>query len=177
MNGSRSLLLLAFAISTFVAAACTGPGEVIDEWETRSPVLAVRIRKFDETPKVMLSQYYFSFEVQDKQSHEWRRVMMWMVDDNISIQRQQVKFVTDSILYAFGNATYVVTTDAGKTWSKWDAKKALPSPEAYMIDRVLVSEDATGSMVVRRTTTENNGLAELSTTDFGVHWMLKDGSS
>jgi hypothetical protein len=163
-------------LATFICATggCTHPGDVIDTWEARSERVTIRVRKFDEKPKYILSQYYFSFDVQDRRSHEWRSVLMWMVDDPIPIQREQVKFVNDAIVYAFGNARFVVTTDAGRTWSEWDAKKAVPKPQAYMIDRVLVSDDGTGRMIVRRSTNENNGLAELATTDFGVHWTLED---
>jgi photosystem II stability/assembly factor-like uncharacterized protein len=158
------------------ANGCVGPGDFRETWEARSPATTVRVQKFDE--KFLFdsapTSSYFSFDVQDTRSHKWRPVLTWMVDGDLPIQRQQVKFVTDSVVYAFGNAKYVVTTDGGKTWSEWDAKKVLPTPEAYAINDVLVSSDGTGSMVVKRRTEESKSLTELSTADFGVHWTLKN---
>jgi hypothetical protein len=167
--------MVVFAGSAMLSSsACGGRGNLIDSWETRSSAFQVRVRHFDERHPGLLPHYYFSFEARAAESNQWKEVMAWKVDDPIPIQRQQVRFVTDSILYAFGNAKYVVTTDSGKTWAEWDAKKAMPNPEAYMIDKVVVSADGTGSMVVRRSTSENNGRAELATIDFGVHWTLKN---
>lgn len=160
-----------------VSTSCVGPGDIVDSWEARSPVTTVRVRKYDEKYFIFGSartSAYFSFDVHDTQSQEWRPVFTWMVDGDPPIQREHVKFVTDSIVYAFGNAKYVVTSDGGKTWSEWDAKRAMPNPEAYKINKVFVSEAGTGNMVVTRRTSESDGLAELGTTDFGVHWTLKD---
>src|SRR4029453_1469944 len=112
---------------TCAAPGCTGQGDLRDTWEARSSVLTVRVQKFDEwffgsTPTMS----NFSFDVQDRRSHKWRPLLKWGLDGDLPIQREQVKFVTDSIVYAFGNAHYVVTTDGGNTWSDWDAMKALP---------------------------------------------------
>jgi hypothetical protein len=104
--------------------------------------------------------------------------MRWVLDDPGPIQREHVQFVADSIAYAFGHTNYVVTTDSGKTWSEWDAKKALPNPAACAIQKVQISDDGTGNMVVWwRRTHENGGLSDLGTTDFGVHWTLKNETS
>jgi hypothetical protein len=167
-----SLVLVAFICA---APSCTGEGDLRDTWESRSPVVTVRVQKFDEwffgsAPTSSL----FSFDVQDKRSHKWRPVLKWGVDGDLPIQREQLKFVTDSIVYAFGGAKYVVTTDGGDTWFEWNGMKALPAPTSLaIVQKASVSKDGAGNMVVWRNTGTSTGLLELGTTDFGVHWTLE----
>jgi hypothetical protein len=175
MNLDGSLAALVLAAFMCAAPGCSGEGDLRDTWEARSSVLTVRVQKFDEwffgsAP----TSSAFSFDVQDRLSHQWRPLLKWGVDGDLPIQREQVQFVTDSIVYAFGNAHYAVTTDGGSTWSDWDAMKALPAATRIAIIKyVRVSGDGTGRMEVWRATKETSGLLELATTDFGVHWILK----
>ena len=79
--------------------------------------------------------------------------------------------VSTQVVCAFARDKYVVTTDAGHTWSKWDVSK---SPQVrYSFQAVIkeahVSPDGSGRMspYYRDTT------SELTTTDDGVHWTMK----
>ena len=169
------LTLLVITGVAVVSAGCAHRGDVIDSWETRTPAVKVRVRQFDEKPKYFMPHYYFAFEVENPVSPQWREILTWKVDDPIPIQRQQVQFVTDSIVYAFGNAKYVVSTDSGLTWSEWDAARELQNRQAYTIREVHVARNGTGGLVVKCRTRTDSELLRLRTSDFGVHWTPTDG--
>jgi hypothetical protein len=159
-----------------VAASWGCRGDVVESWEATNHTLKVRVRKFKERPDlIVMPNFHFSFEVAAPQSKQWREIMSWIVDDPIPVQRQQVQFVSERVVYAFGNWQYVVTTDGGRTWSVWDAKRKIPRFRIALIAKVHILPDGTGEMVVTGKSDSEISDVSLSTTDFGVHWRTADG--
>ena len=125
---------------------------------------------------VLLPHTYFALEAAAVGSDEWHEVMSWRSDDPIPIPSQQVQVLNNQVVYAFANAKYVATTDAGHTWSTWDVPKDgphLPYPNQAWIREVHVSSDGNGRMILNYRSNAGFALAELTTTDYGVHWATK----
>ena len=167
------MLCLSIAFCTIlVADGCARRGEhVLETWEATHDTIKVRVRKFDEKASWFLANSYFTLEAADKGSAEWHEVLAWQTDDNIPIQRQQVQFVSDQVVYAFANLKYAVTMDAGHTWSIWDARRNVTPFRIISIKEVRVSSDGSGTMVA--TSHGPPDLVQLSTADYGVHWATK----
>jgi hypothetical protein len=126
-------------------------------------------------PQIFLSQYYFAVESADFQTNVWHEVMSWQVDDPIPIQRQQVGQVDERIVYAFGNWTYVVSTDGGRSWSRWDAQRQLPDFHKTIIKEVTIRSGGNGAMVIIYKTQNDAPFvtATFETADYGVHWSKR----
>src|SRR5262245_42343967 len=157
-----------FAFISIALFGCVRRGSVVDVWESSNGAIKIRVTKYDETPKIIVPHTYFGLEAAVPGSSEWREVLQWKVDDPIPIQRQQVRFVAEHVAYAFGNATFVVTTDGGRTWTDWDAAKHLGDLNPTMISDVHIGSDGAGWMKVKRRAREDD--ISLTTQDFGKSW-------
>src|SRR5262249_57350201 len=113
----RALRATIHIIAVIVSiSSCVRRGDLIDEWQTSSGAMKVRVRKFSERGALFMPHTYFSLEAADA-TNAWKQVMEWKVDDAIAIQRQQVHLLSENVGYAFGNDTYVVTADGGRAWA------------------------------------------------------------
>ena len=176
-HNSHSRLLVACTVLALASGCGPRRGDrVLETWETTNQSLKVRIKKFDERQSVLLPHTYFALEAAAVGSDEWHEVMSWRSDDPIPIPSQQVKVLNNQVVYAFANPTYVATTDAGHTWSTWDLAKdgpRLPYPKQAWVKEVHVSSDGNGRMILNYRSNVGFALAELTTTDYGVHWATK----
>jgi hypothetical protein len=172
----RAVRLLV-VIAAFLTAewSCAGRGEhVLETWEPSDKAIKIRVRKFDEWPSyAILPHTYFTLDAADPDSGRWREIMSWRVDDPIPIQRQQIRYQGDALVYAFANEQYVVTSDGGKAWSLWSAEKNLPTTTQPVVIDVDLSPDGRGTMSLRHVSRDGHNVMALITTDFGVHWAMQ----
>ena len=143
---------------------------VVDTWEATAGTLKVRIRKFDEKHSIWPHKYQV-FEAAAGGSANWRELLEWRTDDYYPIEYDRVQIVSPQVVSVFRGTKYVVTTDAGQTWTTWDAEKHSNIRYKYQIavKDVRVSPDGTGTMVVISDTEPYRFL----TLDYGLHWALK----
>lgn len=173
MNKKNRSWLSAMCTVLLLASGCLpGRGDrVLDTWETTNGTLKIRIRKFNEKG-IALPHNYLVLEAAAAGSEQWRELLEWRWDgDGVGhpIQHDWVQIVSPQVVCAFALAKYAVTTDAGHTWSEWDAAKMvpnLPSPLQTWIKEAHVSADGSGTMLL----SSSPALFQLNTTDYGVHW-------
>jgi photosystem II stability/assembly factor-like uncharacterized protein len=73
--------------------------------------------------------------------------------------------------------TYAITTDGGRSWSKWKVNENLIAkyPSEFLIKEVLVNHDGSGTLVaVSRSA--NNKPIRFRTQDFGQSWIPLESS-
>ena len=71
---------------------------------------------------------------------------------------------------------YAVTTDAGKSWSVWDAARDLPGWQCcdyVYIQAIDLAVDGTGTMAVDTERDVGVNVSELQTHDHGQHWSAR----
>ena len=175
--GYKNLGFLIAVFSLLFSADSCRPARgdhVLDTWEASNQTFKVRIRKFDENASVVLGHNYFTVEAAASGSNKWHEFLAWRADNGGSIPRDRVQFVDHQTAYAFINSEYAVTTDAGHTWTVWDARKHVTNPkylDQTLIKEVHLASDGRGRMTVGYPTESGPALAELSTTDYGAHWL------
>jgi hypothetical protein len=180
MNYKNAGLVCFLCAVIVVANSCARRGDhVIETWETTNQTFKVRVRQYDENASIVLPHYYYTFEASAPGSDQWREIMTVRTDDAIAIPRQQVQFLGNQIAYAFMTTKYAVTTDAGHSWSVWDANEKLTDLKyrnGAFIKDAHVSPDGSGSMVLasRSDVTE---LTRLHTSDYGQHWVKNDSAT
>ena len=147
---------------------------VVDTWEATTGTLKIRIRKFDEKHAIMPHNYQV-FEAKAAGSDTWRELLEWRTDGLYPIMYDRVQIVSPQVVSVFHGTKYVVTTDAGQTWTTWDALKAFDFdyPLQVSIMKVHVSPDGSGTLVLSYRTKNGFVDSDLTTTDYGVHWAMK----
>ncbi|HEY3581097.1 MAG TPA: hypothetical protein VGK82_11155 [Pyrinomonadaceae bacterium] len=142
----------------------------IERWETRNNAFKIRVIAHPEEGGFVAGAYYV-FQSAAADNGDWRDIMIVHHDDPVKIPRQQVRFLSDRVGYAFMLYSYAVTIDAGASWSVWYAPTDLPQwlNTRANIANVLIFPDGTGTMSLRTSTDEP--APELHTRDFGKHWM------
>lgn len=152
-------------------------GDVIESWETTNSYFKIRVVAYEERlllPGLPGALYVYSSSSAKEDS--WTEVMVLRHDDKPPILRDNVRFVSDQIGYMFMGATYAVTTDAGKTWSVWDATKNISNWRGRNyggIKDVQLSSDGNGLMTIQgRDDPSKTDIVDIQfrTNDFGRHW-------
>jgi hypothetical protein len=94
--------------------------------------------------------------------------MVYNYDDAISIDKNSISFVSETVGYVFMVNRFAVTTNGGDHWSVWDVAKIEPLKNdlSCRIQRVSILQDGSGTMDVKC----NKSSVALSTNDFGVSW-------
>ncbi len=121
------------------------------------------------------SRYYtFSYHTA-KDNYQYKRIIFNIHQDEAApLPINQVRFVTDEVVYIYMGWIFSVTTDAGKTWRLWDAERDLPGwtcCDSGLIREVSISFQGTGTMTVIPDSQEPEKLLQLRTNDFGQHWV------
>ena len=176
MNAKRLGCLGAICAVLLVVSGCL-PGRgnhVVDAWEATAGTLKIRIRKFDEKNTPMPHNYQV-FEAKAGGSDTWRELLEWRTDGLYPIMYDRVQIVSPQVVNIFIASKYVVTTDAGQTWTTWDALtlRKFPYPRQVGIKKVHVSANGSGIMLIRYRTEDDMTDSDLTTSDYGVHWTMK----
>ena len=175
MNYKRLGYLGAICACVTISGCLPSRGDrVVETWETTVGTLKVRIRKFDEKHSIWPHKYQVVEAAAGGSAH-WRELLEWRTDDYYPIEYDRVDIVTPQVVNVFRGSKYVVTTDAGQTWTQWDALKLsdFPYPNHASIMKVHVSPEGSGIMLLSYRTESGTIEADLTTTDYGVHWTMK----
>ncbi len=149
------------------------PGEVMETWEAANESVKIQIIARHEKNNFLEGGYY-TFRSARVGSDIWQEIMTFRHDDPVAIPTDQVHFVNDQIAFGFMGWMYAVTTDGGKSWSVWDAKKDLPNWECCnygLIKQVNVHPEGRGTMIFSVIDPGRGEVPELQTTDYGRHWV------
>jgi hypothetical protein len=124
----------------------------------------------------VLEGTYYRFEAAPLESNNWRTIFTLRHDDRPEIPRDQVRFINDETAYAFMGHIFAASTDAGVTWSVWDAERELKDglcSRLCFIEAIDIKVDGTGTMKVVPVSDRPGPVPELRTKDFGFHWSMQ----
>lgn len=120
--------------------------------------------------------YTFSYNMATDKYLDGRVIFNFRQDEGIPPPINQVRFITDEVVYVYMGWMYSVTTDAGRTWRLWDAEKDLPGWKCCdpgLIRDVAISAQGTGTLTLRPDSGQPEKLLFLRTNDFGRHWAVQ----
>jgi hypothetical protein len=150
------------------------PGEALASWETTNGFFRLRVTSYKEkliVPGPAGADYIFSSSTNPGGS--WQDVMMLYQDDRVELPRDDIRFIGDSTGYIFMKWMFAVTTDAGKTWSVWNATTDVAdwTWDKYGVIRdVQISADGSGLLLIQPLADPNRVDTRFRTADFGRHW-------
>ncbi len=152
-------------------------GNVVETWQVENQNLRLRIVMRQENCFAVCGAYY-TFLSAPVGSDSWREIFTAHHDDPNPIPRENLRFVNPRISYVFFGDKYAVTTDAGKSWTVWEAWEANKSMqfEKYKlypsIVDVSVESDGRGRMRLYSITDKAMNQPEMQTADYGKSWQL-----
>ena len=152
-------------------------GNVVETWQAENQNLKLRIVMRQENCFAVCGAYY-TFLSAPVGSDSWREIFTAHHDDPNPIPHENVQFINSQIAYVFFGPKYAVTTDAGKSWTEWDAWEAnkriqFAKYRLYPgIVQVSVTSDGRGRMRLYPIGDGTAERPELSTTDYGRSWSL-----
>lgn len=139
----------------------------VDSWYTSKSTFVIRVRESQET-RYPLNRFCYTFEAARRDSINWRQVVETCTDDDITIPRDWVRFITDENAYITAVDKFAITTNGGNTWFVWKVAQA-EIPGAWFIKNVEVHSDGTGVLILA-SGTDTDLTKELHTNDFGHSW-------
>jgi hypothetical protein len=124
-------------------------GLIVDSWETSNQTFKIHVDAHLEE-NVFLPGTYYIFRSAPIGSNAWHDIMTFRYDDTPYIPRDQIRFMNDRLAFVFIGWTFAVTTDAGGTWSVWNAGADLPKWQCCnyrLIKDVHLEPDGTGTVL------------------------------
>jgi len=178
----RSIIIIALLAGSVALAyrplpllfmrCCPVRGDAFDHWESEGGSFKIRITAYEEEGRCFsASRPYYIFESNGLGPDDWREIMTIRDESRPDIPRDRVRFVSDRIAYVFMGSRYAATTDAGRTWSVWDASRSLPRSvlDNYRgLKQVALAADGKGTMQLESAYQEEG--PKLRTWDYGYHW-------
>ena len=147
-------------------------GHINEQFLAESAKFRIRVTAYAENGGFVAGAYYV-FESTPTGTEGWTRITTFRHDDPVPIPRNQVRFVSEDIAYVFMGWVYAVTTDAGRSWSVWQATTDLPRWQCCnyrLVQDVVLRDDGSGTMTLHTIPQRSGEVPRLETTDFGVHW-------
>lgn len=102
--------------------------------------------------------------------------MTFRHDDPVAIPRDQIRFLSDQVAYAFMGWMYAVTTDRGRTWSVWNAERDIPDWRCCnykYLHQVDIDQNGAGVMTLDPIDEHGGTMLRLHTQDYGRHWRAE----
>jgi hypothetical protein len=164
-----SSLKSAFSYSRFPG----DKGAAYETAEMRNESFRVRITAFRETG-IFTPGAFFVFESAPLDSDDWQAFWDYRADEPVSIPREQFHFVNDRTAYFYGYNDFLMTNNAGQSWSHW--KPALPDSggKTYQwgIREANIDACGKGKMKLERYDEQLKARAtsEIFTENFGQSW-------
>lgn len=151
------------------------PQMPIDEWETSSRLLKIRVRSY-ELKRTEPSGFFYTFYYTLPESDSSNQIMTMRLNEKLPISEQQVRFVNDQFVYMFMAWKFAATIDGGRTWFGWDAESEIPDYhccDQSLIRDVQIAPDGTGTMTLVSVKSTSQIPPLLRTKDFGKHWSAE----
>ena len=163
-------LLIGLALAGFLETRSRMSSQVIDQWDTTDGNIDIRVKAYAEHGwgPAPLGAYYV-FESARHGSNNWQEIMTFRHDDPVPIPRDQIRFVNDTTAFVFMGWMYSVTTNGGNSWTVWSASDVGLEVNYKLIETVDLKPDGEGLM--KLDICRGNKVHELTTTDFGRHWV------
>ena len=174
------VLVLAFFLAPVVLTRLIfgsggGRGRVMDNWEAHNNGFKVRVIVYEEKDPVTLHRFNYVFQTSPAGANDWREVMDTWMDDDIPIPHDSIRFLSDNVGYISMDEIFAATTDGGRSWSVWDAKKEVPNWQwcnQAFIKEVHIASDGRGEMLLSPGFNQIP-VTKFNTKDFGMNWNPK----
>ena len=152
-------------------------GEAIESWQTGNDAFKIRVTAYSEKPSLPgFGGAYYVFDSATVDSDKWREILTFRHDAPVEIPRGQIRFVNEQVGYIFMGWMYGVTTDAGATWSVWNAENDLPGWQCCnynLIQDVHIAPDGVGTMKLNPIPQQQSEAPEMHTKDYGRRWTVR----
>ena len=149
--------------------------DAYETWEAANNAFKVKITAHYETNVYMGGAYYVC-EALPPGSDRWREFKVFRVDDPNPVPRERFRFVSDQIAYFYMGDDFVVTVDAGRTWSTWKPILTQPNGDSvhWGIEEAHVAADGTGEAKLWRYDQTVDKIVDLKvrTNDYGRSWRV-----
>jgi hypothetical protein len=163
--------LALWAIYTF----SSDRGREIDRWEVANAEFRIRVTTYREKALFTPGAFYV-FESALADADDWHEILTLRTDEAVPIPRDRVRFLDNQIAYFFMSNSYAVTTDRGRSWSVWDAKKDLAYSQHNLwpsIKEVHIDSGGTGKMTLPPLVDQAGTVPPLHTNDYGRNWYVE----
>ena len=110
---------------------------------------------------------------QSNQNGTWREITSSRLNSSVGFSGNSFKINNENFFYFWFGNKFCVTTDAGKSWSIWDAEKdkAMKESRIYgFIQDVTIEPNGKGKMFLNADKLNKSGISFFETEDFGKTW-------
>ena len=149
----------------------------MESWETTNGHFTIRATAIKEELSLPgLPGTFYTFASFSAKENSWKEIFVLRHDDRPPIPKSNIRFIDNLTGLVFMESIYAVTTDAGATWSIWDATKSIPNWNWYeygAIKDVQLFPDGKGLMVMKpQDDSSRNDVVDIQfrTVDYGCHW-------
>ena len=173
----RAVKIIAVSILLALFAGCIllnrphKSNTITERLETGNGAFKIRVTQYAEENGFPTGAYYV-FQSANKGSEDYHDIFTYRHDDPVDIPRDQVRFMNDKVAYVFMGWMYAITTDAGDTWSVWNANTDLSKRACCnrgAVKDVRLAPNGSGTMMIN---VGDNQEPDLCTTDYGQHWTV-----
>jgi len=154
------------------------PGEIRKTDDIAGSKFTIRVQIYDEGNKAHMFApgCHVRLYSAAANSEDWRQFANAYYSECDQIPETLAGFVNDDTAYAYLQWRYLVTRNAGTTWSSWVVPEHLSDRTYYntrLIQAVAVAPDGMGTMTLNPEGVRGGAALTLSTQDFGLHWSLQ----
>ena len=155
-----------------VFSSCARQGAEVSRWENSDAAIHVRIIERAEVGNFLNGAYYV-FDSRSPTDNEWHHVMTFRHDDQVGLRKESVTVKNISVAYVAMGWMFAITTDSGRTWSVWNAKKDLTGWSCCnyrLIRSVDLDSNGNGTMTLNPIRGRAGEVPKLYTRDYGRSW-------
>lgn len=163
-------IIIMVSLSTKLFLLQTNLGEVLEKFELNGAAFTISVISHSEKGIKLLGGAYYTFKASPNNLPTWTEIMTIRLDDPDPIPREQIRIINEKIGYVFMLNKYAVTIDGGINWFVWSVKDFPKLKDTFaIIKKVELDSNGYGKMSIRLTSTDQ--VFELSTKDYGQHWI------
>lgn len=164
------LLLLAGFFLFIISLFLRRKGELLENQNVAVGAVNVRISLYNERYLLPSGGGRYFIEIAKKETNEWRELVYFRLDEAYPLPTNNIRAINEQTCFIFLGWTYLVTTDGGESWNKWDAPKYFSSPNCckyFFIKEVVISTNGSGKMFLD---SDADQPKIIYTQDFGISW-------